>query len=61
MKKSRAYWKRFWHLMFHLVRLKEIHQGYTLGVSAFLFGKRIYRKVKTIGCTCGKVFFKEEK
>lgn len=59
MKKTKAYWLRYWHLMYHAFRLKDIHMGFSQGTSTLFCGIPIRYKAKIIACTCGKVWYNE--
>lgn len=62
MKKTKAYFLRWCHLMWHTIKLKEYHCAYTEGLSTILFGKiQIWFKASYIGCTCGKSFYGTKK
>jgi len=69
MRKLKAYWLRFWHCLWHTVRLDSRHLMYSEGTSTVLTAGKVFKIARRlpeveiwfdptyIGCTCGKDFY----
>jgi hypothetical protein len=60
MKITLAYIKRWFHLIYYLIRLDTDHCGFVIRQSVTFFGIHLYYKKIKIGCVCGKIFYNEE-
>jgi hypothetical protein len=61
LKIQKAYWLRWFHLVKHVLFLKEFHMAYDEEVVTYFCGIKVWTRAKKIGCTCGKVWYSKEK
>ncbi len=69
----KALWLRFWHCLWHTVKLDSRHLMYSEGISYTLNAGKVLKVAKSIpaveiwfdpthlGCTCGKDFYGKSK